>query len=174
MSQWFWWPAGTALCLHKRKLTLRKCQQLMKFSPSAARSSSFLENSRLSAVVHFCAEGKITFKIKHVDFIVPDNLWPVGWLADGFNTGRIANSHQKLNIEQSEPDRKIKTEHERVFYLSSTARLTCLSLSLVHLSLPFTAYEKLRLQTLLKPLYSSDLKSQQAGGGAGYMSWVVA
>lgn len=138
--------------------------------PKCSKVKQFLGKRSSLCCCPFLWGGEFTFKIKHVGFIVPDNLWPVGWLADGFNTSRIANSHPKLNIEQSEPDRKIKTERERVFYLSSAARLTCLSLSLFRLSLPFTAKKTKNYDYKLCSNHFTAVTwnlSRQTGGRAG-------
>lgn len=142
--------------------------------PKCSKVKQFLGKRSSLCCCPFLWGGEFTFKIKHVGFIVPDNLWPVGWLADGFNTSRIANSHPKLNIEQSEPDRKIKT---RVFYLSSTARLTCLSLSLFRLSLPFTAEKRKTTttnfaQTTLQQ-WPEISAGRRAGGWGGKACWVL-
>lgn len=102
---------------------------------------------------------KFTFKIKHLYFIVADNLWLVRRVAQGFNISATANSHQRLK-HKAEWTRQRNENTTWVFYLSSTATLTCLSPARSRCS--FYCRLKLQLQTLLKPFYSSDLNTWQA------------
>lgn len=169
MSEQFQWPVGTFSYLHKRKLMLRKCQQLMKSSRVQQGQAVTLKTHFYLCCCPFLWSREFPFKIKHAHFIVSDNLWRLGWLAKVFHFSRITSSHQQLNLEQSEPDKKMKPKHESVFYVSFTARLTCCLLICSSVSpLPsFYCLQKLQRQSLLKPLYSGDLKSQQAGGHTG-------
>lgn len=138
----------------------------MKSSPSAARSSSFpsKKTPQNKTLLHlYCCPflwgQKFTFKIKHLYFIVADNLWLVRRVAEGFNISGTANSHQRLK-HKAEWTRQRNENTTWVFYLSSTATLTCLSPP--RSRCPFYCRLKLQLQTLLKPLYSSDLNTSQA------------
>lgn len=159
----------------KRKLMLRKCQQLMKSSWVQQGQAVTLKAHFYLCCCPFLWSRKFPCKIKHAHFIVSDNLWLVGWVAKVFHFSRITSSHQQLYFKQSEPDKKMKTKHESVFYLSFTARLTCcLSLALFQPSFPFTAFKnyKCKLCSNHFTVATSNL-SRQACTQAGYLSCCV-
>lgn len=166
MSQSSQRPVGTASCLHKKRSShwenanswwnLPRVQQGQAVFP---RKKKKPKHSSTSVVVHFFEDKNSLSKSQHLYFIVADNLWLVRRVAEGFNISGTANSHQRLK-HKAEWTRQRNENTTWVFYLSSTATLTCLSPAQSRCS--FYCRLKLQLQTLLKPLYSGDLNTSQA------------
>lgn len=143
MSQSSRRPVGTASCLHKKRSShwenanswwnLPRVQQGQAVFPRK-KTKNAPPPLLLSISLR---TKKFTFKIKHVYFIVMDNLWLVCRVAEGFNISGTANSHQRLK-HKAEWTKRRNENTTWVFYLSSTATLTCLSPARC-LDAPFTA-----------------------------------
>lgn len=165
MSQSSRRPVGTASCLHKKRSSHWENANSWWNPPRVQQGQAVFprkkNNNKKPPLLHLCYcpffwGQKFTFKIKHLYFIVADNLWLVRRVVEGFNISGTANSHQRLK-HKARWTRQRNENTTWVFYLPSTATLTCLSPAWSRCS--FYCRLKLQLQTLLKPLYSGDLNT---------------
>ncbi len=146
-----------------------------EFFPSAARSSSYFENTQLHLPLSISLKIKMKFKnwTCSLYLIVPDTRGVTGWVAKGFHISGITGSHQQLHLQW--PKRtKQKNENKTWIYLlslfhSQTYLLISSSVS------PLPAF-----YCLLKTAANFAQTTLQwrpqisAGRQAGYLSWVVA
>lgn len=132
------WAVGSASCLHKRKLTLRKCQQLMNSSPVQQGQAVTLRTHISLCGCPFLWRWKWIFKTKHVFFIVPHNTGVLGVFSyQQHHTPPPTVKFTQRKVNQTE---KWKQNMNLSFISRSQPDFTCLSPALFHLSLPFTAY----------------------------------
>lgn len=122
-------PGFSASCLHKRKLLLRKCQQLMKIFLHSVRLGGCFENTPLRLSI-FSLEKQNPLSDLKVCVTLPGDPWPAE-LFQGFHRKWPLRAKFKSAENQTE-----KWKQNRDLCLISRARLTCLSAALFYPSLP--------------------------------------
>lgn len=159
-----------ASCLHKRKLLLRKCQQLMKIFPRAARSGGFFENTPLLLSI-FSPEKQNPLKCASLSQTTCGP--PSAFQSLAYRRHRKRPLTVKFNSAENQTE-KWKQNMDLCFI--SGARLTCLSAVLLRSSRPAFFILNTTNTTKKPQLCSNHLAAviSNLSRRAGHLKWVVA